>query len=131
LFDLSANLFHAPFYGRALTAAFDDGRVVLVDDDLFRRAEILNLDVLQLDAEIFRDRTALGEGCDIVQHRLPAIAEARGFYCRRLQRAPRLVTTLVASPSSSLASTIINEEGPNLALFFRTRNRSFIVLVLL
>src|SRR5207245_5235568 len=46
LFDLSANLFHAAFYGRALTATFDDGGVVLVDDDLFRRAEILNLDVL-------------------------------------------------------------------------------------
>src|SRR5947208_2528670 len=88
LFDLNANLFHAPFYGRALTAAFDDGGVVLVDDDLFRRAEILNLDVLQLDAEIFCNRTALSEGCDIVQHRLPAIAKARSFHGRRLQPAP-------------------------------------------
>src|SRR5438552_675448 len=91
LFDLNANLFHTTFYGRALTATFDDGGVVLVDDDLFRRAEIFNLDVLQLDAEIFRDRTALGEGCDILQHRLPAIAKARSFYGRRLQRAPQLV----------------------------------------
>src|SRR5207302_1520913 len=91
LFDLSANLFHATFYGRTLAATFDDGGVVLVDDDLFRRAEILNLDVLQLDAEIFRDRTALGEGCDIVQHRLPAIAKARSFYGGRLQCAPQLV----------------------------------------
>src|SRR2546426_8999119 len=73
LFDLNSNLFHAPFYGRALTTAFDDGGVVLVDDDLFRRAEILNLDVLHLDAEIFCIRTALSEGGDIVKHRLPAI----------------------------------------------------------
>ena len=51
LFDLNANLFHAPFYGRALTSTFNDGGVVLVDDNLFRLAEILNLDVLKLDAE--------------------------------------------------------------------------------
>src|SRR5207253_10642946 len=65
-----SNLFHAPFYGRALTTAFDDGGVVLVDDNLFCRAEILNLEVLQFDTEVFGNRTAFGEGCDIVQHRL-------------------------------------------------------------
>src|SRR5437016_14177811 len=72
LFNLNANLFHAPFYGRALTTAFDDGGVVLVDDDLFRRAEILNLHVLPPAAEIFSTRTALRARCAIVQHRLPA-----------------------------------------------------------
>src|SRR5206468_3313491 len=70
LFDLNANLFHATFYGGVLTATFDDGGVVLVDDNLFRRAQILNFDVLQLDADIFRDRPAIREGCDIVHHRL-------------------------------------------------------------
>ena len=35
--------------------------------------------VLHLDAEIFRDRLAAGQNCDILQHGLAAIAEARSL----------------------------------------------------
>ena len=57
----------------------------------FARAEIFDLDVLQLDAEIFRDRLAAGEDRDVFQHRLAAIAEARSLHGRGLQRAAQLV----------------------------------------
>src|SRR6266568_230181 len=125
VFDLSANLFHAPFYGRALTAAFDDGGVVLVDDDLFRRAEILNLDVLQLDAEIFCDRTALSEGCDIVQHRLPAIAKARSFHGRRLQRAPQLVHNECCERFTFDVFSDNQQGAPHLRHLFQDRQKVF------
>ena len=50
-----------------------------------------NLDVLQLDSQIFRDRLAAGQDRDVLQHGLAAIAEARGFHGRNLQRAAQLV----------------------------------------
>jgi len=42
--------------------AFDDRGVVFIHRDLLGLAEIGNLDVLELDAEIFRDGFAAGEG---------------------------------------------------------------------
>src|SRR5438046_2127233 len=125
LFDLNSNLFHAPFDGRTLTTAFDDGGVVLVDDDLFRRAEILNLDVLQLDTKIFRDRTALGEGCDIVQHRLAAIAKARSFYGRRLQRAPQLVHYECCERFTFDVFSNDQQGAPHLRHLFQNRQKVF------
>jgi hypothetical protein len=74
-----------------LPAPFDDGGVVLVDRDLLGLAEILDLDVFQLDPEIFRDGAAAGEDRDILEHRLAAIAESGGLHRRRLQRAAQLV----------------------------------------
>ena len=50
-----------------------------------------DLDVLELDAEVFRDRLAAGEDRDVLEHRLAAIAEARRLHGRRLQRAAQLV----------------------------------------
>src|SRR3989454_106830 len=125
LFDLNSNLFHAPFYGRTLAAAFDDGGVVLVDDDLFRRTEILNLDVLQLNAEIFCDRTALSEGCDIVQHRLPAIAKARSFHGRRLQRAPQLVHNECCERFTFDVFSDNQQGAPHLRHLFQDRQKVF------
>ena len=47
--DLRANLLHATFDGALRAVAFNDGRVVLVDPDLLRLAE-----VLELDAQLLR-----------------------------------------------------------------------------
>ena len=57
----------------------------------FSLAEIADLNVLELDAQIFRDRLAAGDDGDILQHRLAPIAEARSLDGRDLQRATQLV----------------------------------------
>ena len=72
-------------------AALDDRGVVLVDGDLLGLAEILELDVLELDAEVLGDGVAAGEDRDVFEHRLAAIAEARRLHGRDLQRAAQLV----------------------------------------
>src|SRR5882762_1800970 len=91
LVDLAANFFHAALHITRLAFAFDDGRVVLVDGDFLGLSEIGQLHVLQLDAQIFRDRLAAGQGCDVLQHCLPTIAEARSLDGRDLQRATKFV----------------------------------------
>src|SRR5216684_1113056 len=48
-----AHLLDAAFDFRWLAGAFNDGGVVLVDGDLLGAAEVLDLHVLELDAEIF------------------------------------------------------------------------------
>jgi len=64
------------------------------------RPSILQRDVLELDAEIFRDRLTAGQHRDVLQHGLAAIAEAR-----RLDGG-NLETT---------AETVHNERGQGLA----------------
>src|SRR4029079_18829539 len=91
LFDLRADLLHAAF-DRALRAgALHDGRVVLVDGDLLGLAEIVELDVLELDAEVFRQRAAAGEDRDVLEHGLAAVAAAPRLHGRGRQRAAQLV----------------------------------------
>ena len=46
-------------------------------DDLLGVAEVLELDVLELDAEVLGDRLAAGEDRDVLEHGLAAVAEAR------------------------------------------------------
>ena len=74
-----------------LPRAFDDRRVVLVDRDLLGLAEVLELDVLELDAEVLGDGLAAGQDRDVFEHRLAAIAEARRLDGDGLQRAAQLV----------------------------------------
>ena len=71
--------------------ALDDRRVVLVDRDLLGLAEVLELDVLELDAEVLGDDLAAGEDRDVLEHRLAAVAEARRLHRGGLQRAAQLV----------------------------------------
>src|SRR5579862_1580731 len=89
--DLRANLLDASFNRRLGAAALDDRRVVLIDRDLLRLAEVFDLDVLELDAEILGDGAAAGENRDVLEHGLAAIAEARRLDGRDLQRAAQLV----------------------------------------
>src|SRR5207302_2791826 len=91
VFDLRADLLHTAFDVRGLAGAFDNRGVVLVDGDLLRAAEILKLDVLELDAEVFGDGLAAGEGGDVFEHGLAAVAKARGLDGSALQRAAELV----------------------------------------
>ena len=79
LLDLAADFLHPAFDLAGLALTFDDGGVVLVDGDLLGLAEIADLHVLQLDAQIFRDGFAAGQDRDVLQHGLAAIAEARSL----------------------------------------------------
>ena len=91
VFDLGANLLHTAFDVAGLAGAFDDRGVVLVDGDLLGAAEVLELHVLELDAEVFGDGLAAGEGGDVFEHGFAAIAKARGLDGSALQRAAELV----------------------------------------
>ena len=74
-----------------LPRALDDRGVVLVDGDLLGLAQVLELDVLELDAEVLGDGLAAGEDRDVLEHGLAAVAEARGLDGRHVQRAAQLV----------------------------------------
>src|SRR6202043_3929133 len=77
LLDLRLDLGDAGLDVGLLAGAFDDRGVFLGDRYLFGLAEHAERDVLELDAEIFRDRLAAGQDGDVLQHGLAAIAEAR------------------------------------------------------
>src|SRR5256885_1814618 len=89
--DLRLDLRHAGFDVGLLAGAVDDRGVLLVDHHLLGAAEHGEVDVLQLDAEIFRDRLAAGQDSDVLQHGLAAIAEARSLDGRDLQAAAETV----------------------------------------
>src|SRR5213079_1863762 len=91
LFNLTTDLCDAALDIGFFAFAFDNGGVLLVDSNALGLAEVLELDVLKLDAEIFGDATPTGEHRDIFQHRLATIAEARSFDRTDLQRAAQFV----------------------------------------
>src|SRR5581483_2233966 len=91
LVDLRADLLDAAFEIRLLAGAVDDRRVVFIDDDALRAAEILQRNVLELDAELFGDHFATGENRNIFEHRLAAVAEARRLDGAALKRAADLI----------------------------------------
>src|SRR5450631_4852645 len=78
--DLRLDLRHPRLDVGLLAGAVDDGGVFLVDHHLLGAAQHLDGDVLELDAEIFRDRLAAGQNRDVLKHGLAAIAEARRFH---------------------------------------------------
>src|SRR6476619_1486254 len=89
--DLRLDLVDAGLDIGLLAGAVDDGGVLLVDHHLLGATEHVERDVLELDAEIFRDRLTTGQNCDVLQHGLAAIAEARGLDSRDLQAATQTV----------------------------------------
>src|SRR3954449_10169916 len=89
--DLRLDLLHARFDVGFLAGAVDDRGVLLVDHHLLGATEHLQRDVLELDAEIFRDRLAAGQDRNVLQHGLAAIAKARSLDGRDLQAAAQTV----------------------------------------
>src|SRR5260370_13052174 len=83
--DLRLDLRDAGFDVGLLAGAVDDGGVLLVDHHLLGATEHGERDVLELDAEVFRDRLAAGQHRDVLQHGLAAIAEARSLDGGNLQ----------------------------------------------
>src|SRR5882672_966530 len=89
--DLLADRFHASLDGVFLAGAVDDGGVFLADLDFLGAAQILQLHVLELETQLFRDHRAAGEDRDVFQHRLAAIAEARSLDGGGLEDAAQVV----------------------------------------
>src|SRR5207244_408821 len=74
-----------------LAGAFDDDGVVLIDLDLLGAAEVLDLNVFELDAEVLEDRLAAGEDGDVFEHGLAAVAVARSLEGGALEGPTQLV----------------------------------------
>src|SRR5579884_2720155 len=91
LLNLAADLLHAAFDCLGIATAFDDRGVVLVNRDALCTAQVLNLDVLKLDAQVFGDGFAASEDGDVAKHGLAAVAEARGRHRGNVQGATQLV----------------------------------------
>ena len=96
-----------------LAGAVDDRGVVLVDHDALGRAEVLQRDVLELEAELLGDHLAAGEDRDVLQHRLAAVAEARRLDGRDVQRAAELVDH---QRGQRLALDVLGDDQQRLAL---------------
>src|SRR5690606_14086232 len=91
LLDLDADLLDPGLDAGLLAGAVDDGGVVLVDGDALGVAEVLEGDVLELDTEVLGDHRAAGEGGDVLEHGLPAVAEARRLDGGHIEGAAELV----------------------------------------
>src|SRR3989442_5974081 len=87
LFDLHTELLDSAFDLAGLASARDDRRVVLVDGHFLGVAQVLNLYVLKLYAQILCDGLPTGENGNVLKHGLAAVAQAPGFHRRALQRA--------------------------------------------
>src|SRR6185312_2258164 len=91
LFDLRLDLRDAGLDVLLAARTVDDRGVVLVDANLLGRAQHVQLDVLELDAEVFADHLAAGDDRDVFQHGLAAIAEAWRLDGSNLETTTQLV----------------------------------------
>src|SRR5262249_56057536 len=71
--------------------AADNGGVLLIDLHPLGAPQHVDGYVLELDAEVFRDKLAAGETGHVLDHALPAIAEARRFDRHNLEATTQLV----------------------------------------
>src|SRR5450756_583103 len=110
--DLRLDLRHARFDVGLLAGAAHDRGVLLFDHHLLGATKHGERDVLELDAEIFRDRLAAGQNRDVLQHRLAAIAEARSLDGRDLEATTQTVDD---EGSESLAFDVFSDDNERLA----------------
>ena len=80
-----------PLIWAVIALAADDGGVVLVGDDLLGAAQVSEDGGLQLAAGLFGDHRGAGEGGDILQHGLAAVAKAGGFDGQHVEHAAQFV----------------------------------------
>ena len=91
VFDLSLDLVDSALDVGFVASALDDRRLILGDNHALGGAEQIECGVLQLETDVFADDLPTGEDGDVLQHRLAALAEARGLDGNRLERATDLV----------------------------------------
>src|SRR5690606_16527394 len=78
--DLRLDLLDAAFDAGGVTGAVDDGGVLLGDLHLLRAAEVLDRRLLERQAHFLADHGAAGQDGHVFEHRLAAVAEARGLH---------------------------------------------------
>src|SRR2546430_2310416 len=97
-----------------LATARDDRGVILVDGHFLGLAQLLDLDILELDAQVLCDGLPTSENGNVFEHGLAAIAKARGFYRRALQCAAQLIHH---QGRQGLALNILSDDQQRLAHF--------------
>src|ERR1700736_3867229 len=110
--DLRLDLLNARLDVGLLAGAADDRSILLVDHHLLGTPEHGERDVLELDAEVFRDRLAAGQDRDVLQHGLAAIAEARSLDGGNLQPTTQTVDD---QGGQSLAFDVFRDNHKRLA----------------
>ena len=93
--------------------ALDDRGGVLGGGHATRLAKVLDLDAVQLAAELLADHPRTGQGGDVLQHGLTAIAEARSLDGQHVQRATQLVDH---QGRQRLAIDVLGDDQERLAL---------------
>src|SRR5690606_30099646 len=89
--DPGADLGDATGDGVGLAGTFNDGGLVLGDDDLACTTEQVEGGVLELESDLLGDDLSTGEGGDVLQLGLAAVAEAGRLDGNRLEDAADLV----------------------------------------
>ncbi len=89
--DLGLDLVDAALDVLGVAAAVDDGRVVLGDGDAAGGAEHVQTGLVELEADLLGDDGRTGEGGDVAEHGLAAVAEARGLHRDGVEGAADLV----------------------------------------
>src|SRR5215207_5960601 len=85
-----------------LAGAFDDRGVFLFDAHPLGAAEHVEGHILELDAEVVRDRLTPGEHGDVLEHGLAAVTEAGRLHGCDLQTTAKLVDDEGARASPSM-----------------------------
>src|SRR5690606_15734564 len=75
----------------AVALALDDRGLVLAAADALGAAELGEAHALELVAQFFADHFAAGDGRDVLEHLLAAVAEAGGLDCRDVEGAAQTV----------------------------------------
>src|SRR5581483_10987061 len=91
LLQLSANLTDALLNVGSFASAADDRAILLLDLDRLGFAQLLQLDILQLQTKVLADEGAAGQNSDIAEHGLATITETRRLDGADLQNAAQLV----------------------------------------
>jgi hypothetical protein len=112
LLDLHADLIDRAGDLLLVAGALDDQGLVLVDGDALGRAELFELDVLELEAEVFGDELPAGDDGDVAHQGLAAVTEARGLDGADVQHAAQLVHDQGAQGFDSTSSAMISSGRP-------------------
>src|SRR6266404_2570538 len=91
LFGLHAELLDAGLDLAGLTSAADNCSVVFIDDHFLGATEILQTQLLKLQAEVFGDGLAAGQSGDVFEHSLAPVSKPGSFHSRALDCSPELV----------------------------------------
>src|SRR5450631_3686807 len=112
LLDLGADLVDATGNLVGVSGTFDDGRLVLRDDDLACLTEQVEAGSLELETDFLADDLAAGKDGDVTEHRLATVTEAGSLDGDRAEGAADLVDD---ERGESLALDVLGDDRERLA----------------